>query len=167
MEEQEEEGEEVEEVEEGTWATAVARMTRIWGSSWLSHFLILRKTGNVLDQQPLGEEEDEEEEEEEEKVEQEKEEDGGRRRRRKRREGGATLPHLPCSLTSANSSSISMSGFSSSAGMSARRKWGGRQGASRRGGVAPVRMSVSWVSRFLEGGLGEGGGGFESGAKGG
>ena len=94
--------------------------------SWLSHFLILRKTGNVLDQQPLGEEEDEEEdeeeEEEEEKVEQEKEEDGGRRRRRKRREGGATLPRLPCSLTSANSSSISMSGFSSSAGMSARRK---------------------------------------------
>ena len=90
--------------------------------SWLSHFSILRKTGNVLDQQPLGEEEDEEEEEEEEKVEQEKEEDGGRRRRRKRREGGATLPHLPCSLTSANSSSISMSGFSSSAGMSARRK---------------------------------------------
>ena len=95
--------------------------------------MILRKTGNVLDQQPLGEEEDEEEDEEEEeeeeeekveeeKVEQEKEEDGGRRRRRKRREGGATLPHLPCSLTSANSSSISMSGFSSSAGMSARRK---------------------------------------------
>ena len=66
--------------------------------------------------------EDEEEEEEEEKVEQEKEEDGGRRRRRKRREGGATLPRLPCSLTSASSSSISMSGFSSSAGMSARRK---------------------------------------------
>ena len=49
MEEQEVEGEEVEEVEEGTWATAVARMTRIWCSSWLSHFLILRKTGNVLD----------------------------------------------------------------------------------------------------------------------
>ena len=50
-----EEGDEVEEeeegdkVEEGTWATAVARMTRIWCSSWLSHFLILRKTGNVLD----------------------------------------------------------------------------------------------------------------------
>ena len=55
----------------------------------------------------------------------------------------------------------------SPAGMSARRKWGGRRGASRRGGVAPVRMSVSWVSRFPEGGLGEGGGGFESGAKGG
>ena len=54
--------EEGEEVEEGTWATAVARMTRIWGSSWLSHFLILRKTGNVLDQQPMGEEEEEEEE---------------------------------------------------------------------------------------------------------
>ena len=34
MEEQEvEEGEEVEEVEEGTWATAVARMTRIWCSA--------------------------------------------------------------------------------------------------------------------------------------
>ena len=44
-----EEGEEGDKVEEGTWATAVARMTRIWGCSWLSHFLILRKTGNVLD----------------------------------------------------------------------------------------------------------------------
>ena len=59
-----EEGEEGDKVEEGTWATAVARMTRIWCSSWLSHFLILRKTENVLEQQPLGEEEDEEEEEE-------------------------------------------------------------------------------------------------------
>ena len=33
MEEQEVEGEEVEEVEEGTWATAVARMMRIWCSA--------------------------------------------------------------------------------------------------------------------------------------
>ena len=41
--------EEGEDKEEGTWATAVARMKRIWCSSWLSHFLILRKTGNVLD----------------------------------------------------------------------------------------------------------------------
>ena len=46
---EEQEVEEGEEVEEGTWATAVARMSRIWCSSWLSHFLILRKTGNVLD----------------------------------------------------------------------------------------------------------------------
>ena len=43
-----EEGEEGDKVEEGTWATAVARMTRIWCSSWLSHFLILRKTGPLL-----------------------------------------------------------------------------------------------------------------------